>query len=56
MKENNVVEFAGREAFTDSLTELPRTGARQLIEHAVEAELSEFIEEKMERHAKHHSH
>jgi putative transposase len=45
MKENNVVEFAGREAFTDSLTELLRTGARQLIEQAVEAELSEFMEQ-----------
>jgi len=45
MKENNVVEFAGREAFTDSLTELLRTGARQLIEQAVEAELTEFMEQ-----------
>lgn len=45
MKENNVVGFAGREAFTDSLTELLRTGARQLIEQAVEAELTEFMEQ-----------
>lgn len=40
MKENNVIEFAGREQFSDPLTELLRTGARQLIQAAVEAELS----------------
>ena len=40
MKENNVVGFAGREQFSDALTELLRTGARQLIQ---EAELSEFM-------------
>ena len=45
MKENNVVEFAGRESFSDSLTELLRTGARQLIEQAVEVELTEFMEQ-----------
>ena len=43
MKENNVVEFAGRDAFSDSLIELLRAGARQLIEQAVEAELKEFM-------------
>ena len=43
MKENNVVGFAGREQFSDALTELLRTGARQLIHEAVEAELSEFM-------------
>ena len=45
MKENNVVGFSSRETFTDSLTELLRTGARQLIEQAVEAELTEFMEQ-----------
>ena len=45
MKENNVVGFAGRESFTDSLTELLKSGARQLIEQAVEAELTEFMEQ-----------
>ena len=45
MKENNVVELSGREAFTDSLTELLRKGARQLIEQAVEVELAEFMEQ-----------
>jgi len=43
MKENNVVEFAGREQFSDALTELLRTGARHLIQEAVEVELSEFL-------------
>jgi len=43
MKENNVVEFAGREQFSDALTELLRTGARRLIQEAVETELSEFM-------------
>lgn len=45
MRENNVVDFSGREAFSDSLTELLRTGARQLIEQAVEAELADFMEQ-----------
>lgn len=43
MKENTVVEFAGREQFSDALTELLRTGARQLIQEAVEAELYNFM-------------
>jgi len=43
MKENNVVAITGREQFSDALTELLRSGARQLIQEAVEAELSEFI-------------
>jgi len=43
MKENNVIEFAGREQFSDALTELLRSGARRLIQEAVEAELSEFM-------------
>ncbi len=43
MSKNNVVELSGRDQFTDSLTELLRTGARQLIQQAVEAELAEFM-------------
>lgn len=43
MSKNNVVELSGRNQFTDSLTELLRTGARQLIQQAVEAELAEFM-------------
>ena len=45
MQENNVIEMAGREAFTDMLNELLRTGARQLIEEAVEAGPGEFMEQ-----------
>lgn len=43
MSKSNVVGFAGREEHSDSLTELLRQGARQLIEQAVEAELGEFM-------------
>lgn len=38
MKKNNVVEFAGRDAISDPLTDLLRAGAQQLITQAVEAE------------------
>jgi len=40
---SNVVEFAGLEASVDPLTELLKSGARQLIEQAVEAELQELL-------------
>ena len=43
MVKNNVVEFAGRGAMTDPLTELLRTGAEQLIYEAVEEELHELL-------------
>jgi len=49
MKENTVVEFTGRETLTDTLTELLRTGARQLIEQAVQIELSSFMEQFSDR-------
>ena len=46
MKEKNtVVQFSGREEMTDALTELLRTGAVQLIQQAVEAELVVFMEQ-----------
>ena len=45
MKENNVVDLAGRKSFANSLTELLRTEARQLIEQAVDAELTELIKQ-----------
>jgi transposase-like protein len=44
MRKNSVVEFRGREAGADPLTELLRAGARQLIHQAVEAELQELLE------------
>lgn len=43
MSKHNVVHFASRELFTDSLTELLRQGAHQLIQQAVEVELDEFM-------------
>lgn len=43
MGKHTVVQFAGREVFTDTLTELLRQGAHQLIQQAVEAELDEFM-------------
>jgi transposase-like protein len=49
MKKNTVIEFTGREQFTDALTELLRMGAGQLIYQAVEAELGEFLVEYADR-------
>ena len=43
MKKNNVLEFAGRETISDPLTALLRSGAQQLINQAVEAELEELL-------------
>jgi transposase-like protein len=49
MGKDNVVEFSGREAAGDPLTEMLRAGARQLICQAVEAELQELLAEHSER-------
>lgn len=43
MSKSNVVDFASREEIGDPLTELLRQGARDLIQQAVEAELSAFM-------------
>ncbi len=43
MKENSVVEVLGRGELSDPRTELLRSGARKLIERAVELELEESI-------------
>ena len=43
MKENNVVGISGREGHSDPLTELLRSGARELIQRAVESELAEYL-------------
>jgi len=43
MKKNNVLEFAGRDTIFDPLTALLRSGAQQLINQAVEAELEELL-------------
>ena len=49
MGKDNVVEFRGREAVGDLLTELLRAGAQKLIYQAVEAELQELLEAHAER-------
>ncbi len=43
MSKNNVVELKNPEAIEDSLTDLLRRGARQLIEQAVEIEVQELM-------------
>ena len=48
MMNDNVSEFKGREEISDPLTELLKSGAQQLIRHAVEAELAEFMSQYSE--------
>ena len=43
MSESNVIKLAQPGAFTDSLTEILRSGARALLTQAVEAEVAEFL-------------
>ncbi len=43
MSNSNVIKLAQPGAFTDSLTEILRTGARALLTQAVEAEVAEFL-------------
>lgn len=43
MRKDNVVAFQSPEGFEDPLTERLRTGARRLIQQAVEAELAEVL-------------
>ena len=42
MNKSNVIELAGRVESTDPLTELLRSGARQLLQEAIEAEVQEL--------------
>ncbi len=49
MSKNNVVKLAVRDTIIDPLTELPRSGAEQLIYQAVEAKLLELLAEHAER-------
>ncbi len=37
MDTNNIIDIAGREAITDTLTDLLRTGAQHLITSAVDS-------------------
>jgi len=43
MNEINVLEFAGRDTISDPLTALLRSGAQQLINQAVAAELQDLL-------------
>ena len=49
MNKNNVIEFENSVNLSDPLTDMLRTGARQLIYEAVETELEEFIEQFKDR-------
>jgi hypothetical protein len=43
VSDSNVIKFAQPGAFTDSLMEILRNGARALLTQAVEAEVTEFL-------------
>src|SRR5215469_6505099 len=43
VSDSNVIKLAQPGAFTDSLTEVLRSGARTLLTQAVEAEVAEFL-------------
>jgi putative transposase len=43
VSDSNVIKLAQPGAFTDSLTEILRSGARALLIQAVEAEVAEFL-------------
>ena len=43
MTDNNVIKLAQPGTFTDSLTEILRSGARALLTQAVEAEVADFL-------------
>ncbi len=52
MSKNNIIEFEGREASTDSLNERLQAGAQKLIHQAVEAERYACLEQYTDRRAK----
>ncbi len=49
MDDTAIIDFAGRDAVTDPLTDLLRKGARELLQAAVEAERDAFLAEFAER-------
>jgi len=49
MNKSNVIELEGRESSIDPLTDLLRTGARQLLQQAIEAEVQELLSEYTDR-------
>ena len=50
MDNTTIIEFSGRDAVADPLTDLLRKGARELLQTAVEAELDAFLSQFAERH------
>ena len=49
MDDTTIIEFSGRDAVTDPLTDLLRKGVRELLQAAVEAERDAFLAEFAER-------
>ena len=49
MTKSNVIDLEGRESSIDPLTELLRTGARQLLQQAIGAELQELLSTHTDR-------
>jgi len=49
MDDATIIDFAGRDAVTDPLTDLLRKGARELLQAAVEAERDAFLADFAER-------
>lgn len=50
MKKDNVVRFEGREIIpTDTLTDLLKSGAQQLLQVAIEAEMQDFLQQFQDR-------
>lgn len=47
MSKHNVIEIKNREVMTGALIGMLRKGAQQLIHQAVQAELSEFMEQQV---------
>ena len=47
--DSTIINFAGRDAVTDPLTDLLRKGARELLQAAIEAERDAFLAEFAER-------
>ncbi len=49
MKQNNIFELKDRAGISDALTDLLKSGAQQLIHHAVQVELEELLTANMHR-------
>ena len=49
MNKDNVVSLSGRETISDAVTDLLKTGAQQLLQQAIEAELQQFMQQFEQR-------